>query len=54
MSSPARNPCFRPGIRTRAFKEGRVHYVDPNGWYVTGGGLNNMKAITESLLAAMR
>lgn len=40
--------------QTRAFKEGRVHYVDPNGWYVTGGGLNNMKAITESLLAAMR
>jgi len=40
--------------QTRAFREGRVHYVDPNGWYVVGGGLNNLKAITDSLLAAMK
>lgn len=40
--------------QTRAFKEGRVVYVDPNGWYILGGGLNNMRAISESLLAAMK
>lgn len=40
--------------QTRAFKENRVYYVDPNGWYVIGGGLNNMKAITDDLLSAMK
>ena len=40
--------------QTQAFKEGRVYYADPNGWYVVGGGLNNMKAITGSLLAEMK
>ena len=40
--------------QTRAFKENRVYYVDPNGWYVIGGGLNNMQTITESLLSAMK
>ena len=40
--------------QTRAFKEGRVHYMNPNGWYVIGTGLNNVQAITDSLLADMR
>lgn len=40
--------------QTRAFKAGHVHYVDPNGWYVIGGGLNNLKAETDALLAAMK
>lgn len=40
--------------QTKAFKEGRVVYVDPNGWYVVGGGLNNMRAISESLLTQMK
>jgi len=40
--------------QTRAFKENRVHYVDPNGWYLIGGGLNNLRAITENMLAAMK
>lgn len=40
--------------QTKAFKEGRVYYVDPNGWYVIGGGLNNLKAITDDLLSAMK
>jgi len=39
--------------QTLAFKEGRVYYVDPNGWYVIGGGLNNLKAITDDMLSAM-
>ncbi len=40
--------------QTRAFKENRVYYVDPNGWYLVGGGLNNMRSITENMLAAMK
>ena len=40
--------------QTRAFKEGRVLYVDPNGWYVIGGGLSNLTEITEAMLAAMQ
>lgn len=40
--------------QTRAFKEDRVHYVDPNGWYVIGGGLNSLKAATDALLAVMK
>ncbi|PLC49690.1 hypothetical protein CR159_12305 [Pollutimonas subterranea] len=40
--------------QTKAFKEGRVFYTDPNGWYVIGGGLTNLKKITESMLAAMK
>lgn len=40
--------------QTKAYKEGRVYYVDPNGWYVIGGGLNNMNTITSDLLSAMK
>lgn len=40
--------------QTKAFKEGRVAYLDPNGWYIVGGGLNNMRRITTELLAQMR
>lgn len=37
----------------RAFKEGRVFYADPNGWYIIGGGLTNLKKITDAMLAVM-
>jgi len=40
--------------QTRAYKEGRVYYADPNGWYVIGGGLTNLKTITDDMLAAMK
>lgn len=40
--------------QTRAYKEGRVHYVDPQAWYVVGTGLNNMQSITKALLADMK
>ena len=40
--------------KTKAFKEGRVAYLDPNGWYIVGGGLNNMRRITSDLLAEMK
>src|SRR5690606_6999360 len=40
--------------QTSTCKAGRVVYVDPNGWYIIGSGLTNLKAITESLLAQMK
>lgn len=40
--------------KTQAFQRGRVVYLDPNGWYVIGGGLNNLTAITEHLLSTMK
>ncbi len=40
--------------KTKAFQDGRVVYLDPNGWYVIGGGLNNLRQISEDLLAAMK
>lgn len=40
--------------QTLAFKQGRVVYLDPQGWYVVGGGLNNLQAITDSMLAQMK
>lgn len=40
--------------QTTAFKEGRVYYVDPNSWYIVGGGLGNLKAITSRMIAAMK
>ncbi len=40
--------------QTEAFKAGRVYYADPNGWYVIGGGLNNLQNITADLLKAMK
>ncbi|WP_223825054.1 siderophore ABC transporter substrate-binding protein [Pseudomonas profundi] len=39
---------------TAAFKEGRVYYVDPNSWYLVGGGLTNLENITEQMLSAMQ
>lgn len=40
--------------KTQAFQRGRVVYLNPNGWYVIGGGLNNLTAITDQLLSAMK
>lgn len=39
--------------QTEAYKQGRVVYLDPNGWYIIGGGLNNLKQISEDLLEQM-
>jgi len=47
----ARHPQFS---QTTAFRKGQVYYVDPNGWYVVGGGLNNLNAITSRMLSAMK
>lgn len=40
--------------QTKAFKEGRVAYLDPNGWYIVGTGLNNVNTITTDLLEIMK
>lgn len=40
--------------QTKAYKEGRVVYLDPNGWYIIGGGLNNLRQISEDLLETMK
>lgn len=40
--------------QTRAFKEGRVVYLEPNPWYVISGGLSNMKNITTDLVKQMQ
>lgn len=40
--------------QTRAFKEGRVYYGDPNGWYVISAGVNNLTHIAQDLLAEMQ
>ncbi len=40
--------------QTQAFKQGRVFYVDPNGWYIIGGGLTNLKDITDTMLGSMK
>lgn len=40
--------------QTQAFKQGKVVYLEPNPWYIIGGGLNNFTAITQDLLKAMR
>lgn len=40
--------------QTKAYKEGRVVYLDPNGWYITGGGLNNLRQISADLLETMK
>ncbi|WP_336603730.1 ABC transporter substrate-binding protein [Bordetella sp. 02P26C-1] len=40
--------------QSRAFKEGRVYYADPNGWYVVTTGLANLQTITDDMLKAMK
>ncbi|WP_432786886.1 Petrobactin-binding protein YclQ [Oligella sp. MSHR50489EDL] len=44
-----------PGLsQTTAFKTAKVIYVDPPRWYLITGGLNNLKLITDDLLAKMK
>lgn len=39
--------------QTDAFKSNRVVYVDPNRWYLIGGGLSNLKQLTDHFLTVM-
>lgn len=40
--------------QTEAYKQGRVVYLNPNGWYIVGGGLNNLQQISQDLLEKMQ
>ena len=40
--------------QSAAFKDNRVIYVDPNGWYIIGSGLQNLTQITEQFLTEMQ
>ena len=40
--------------KTKAVQKGQVVYVDPVNWYIVTGGLNNLKNITDELLAQMK
>jgi iron complex transport system substrate-binding protein len=40
--------------QSRAYKEGRVYYADPNGWYVVTSGLANLQAISADMLKSMK
>ena len=40
--------------QTRAFKEGRIYYAEPNRWYLITGGLNNLTQSTADMLEHMR
>lgn len=47
----ARHPALS---QTRAVKEGKVYYAEPNAWYVVTGGVSNLTAIVRDMTAAMR
>lgn len=39
--------------RTSAWKNGRVVYLDPGIWYLSGGGLTSLKAMVDEVSAAL-
>lgn len=40
--------------QTSAYQQGRVIYLEPDSWYIFGGGLNNLKNITQRLVEQMQ
>ncbi|MBP6346158.1 siderophore ABC transporter substrate-binding protein [Neisseriaceae bacterium CLB008] len=39
--------------KTNAFKNGHIVYLDPNTWYLSGGGLGSTKEMVEEVKAAL-
>lgn len=39
--------------RTSAWKNGRIVYLDPGTWYLSGGGLTSLKAMVDEVSAAL-
>jgi iron complex transport system substrate-binding protein len=35
--------------KTTAFKEGKIIYLEPNNWYLSGGGLQSMKVMMSEI-----
>lgn len=40
-------------MKTNAFKNGKIFYLDPDYWYLSGGGLLSMKEMIKEIEAAM-
>jgi iron complex transport system substrate-binding protein len=40
--------------RTKAYQEGNIIYLDPNYWYVAGGGLISVAEMMKELDAALQ
>lgn len=40
--------------QTRAYKEGRITYLDPTYWYLSGGGLTSLAKMLSDIEEAMR
>ncbi|MEH7113110.1 siderophore ABC transporter substrate-binding protein [Neobacillus niacini] len=39
--------------KTTAFKENKIIYLDPDAWYLSGGGLQSVKMMTEEIEASL-
>ena len=39
---------------TNAFKEGKIVYLDPNYWYLSGGGLESLVKMIEDVQKAVK
>ncbi|WP_409290868.1 siderophore ABC transporter substrate-binding protein [Peribacillus sp. SCS-37] len=39
--------------KTAAFKEGKIIYLDPDYWYLSGGGLQSVKAMADEVQKAL-
>ncbi|WP_419954512.1 siderophore ABC transporter substrate-binding protein [Neobacillus niacini] len=39
--------------KTTAFKEDKIIYLDPDAWYLSGGGLQSVKLMTEEIEASL-
>ena len=40
--------------RTTAFKEDKIIYLNPDSWYLSGGGLKSVKIMTEEIEASLK
>jgi len=40
-------------MKTNAYKNGKIFYLDPDYWYLSGGGLLSMKEMIKEIEAAM-
>lgn len=39
--------------KTTAYQEGKIIYLEPNNWYLSGGGLQSMKVMMEEIEASL-
>ncbi|OAB37830.1 ABC transporter [Paenibacillus macquariensis subsp. defensor] len=54
-TAPAKNTIENDLVKnTKAFKEGHIVYLDPNYWYLSGGGLVSMEEMINEIGAAIK